>query len=286
MSWHLTVETIDAYLVDRLSDAYAASAEAHLLSCAECRAALAARQHRGTAGQRRHDDSLTLVLDRIDRPYPSLLERLLTVLGATGSLARLTAGAPRLRHAWFAAGLAVLTTAVLLAQFASGPAGVVLFVVSAPIAPAAGIALTYGRAADPAGELALVAPFPALRLLLLRSVLVLASWLPVAVLLAVALPVHGRVALLWFVPALALSSLTVALSSYLDTVRAAAAVIATWLVLAAVTVRGSRLSPAAVWLDHSQLFRPAGQALLAALAVAGVVVAAARRNSYDEGESS
>ncbi|MCO8270773.1 hypothetical protein M1L60_09215 [Actinoplanes sp. TRM 88003] len=285
MSWHLTVATIDAYLVGRVSDACAASTETHLMRCADCRALLADREHQDVAARRRHNDGLDRILDRIDQPRRGVFERLLVTVGVSASLARLTAGAPRLRHAWFAAGLSVLVVAVLLAQFSSGPVGAVLFVVTAPVAPVIGIALTYGRRADPAGEVGVVVPFPAFRLLLLRSVIVLASWLPPAALLAAALPDHGAVPLLWFVPALALTSLTVALSGYVGTVPAAAAVATGWLVVAAATVRGNRGSPAAVWLDHSQLFRPAGQVLLALLAVTATFVAVARRAAYDARET-
>jgi hypothetical protein len=285
MSWHLRVEDIDAYLVGRLSDAYAASAEAHLLDCTFCQEALADREHHNVQARRRHDDTLTLILDRIDRPQPSVLERLLSVLGVSAAIARLTAGAPRLRHAWLAAGLAVLTVAVLNANLQPGPVGVVMFVVSAPAAPVIGIALTYGRRGDPAGTVAVVAPFPAFRLLLWRSVAVLMSWLPFAAVLTVALPAQGWVPLLWFLPALALTSLTLALSSFVDTAYAAGIVVTTWFVLAAATVRGDRWTPPAVWLESSLLFRPAGQALLVVLAVAGVAVSVVRRSRFDGRES-
>ncbi|XVV08440.1 hypothetical protein ACQP2X_26720 [Actinoplanes sp. CA-131856] len=286
MSWHLRSDTIDAYLARQLTDAYAASAEAHLLDCAACRAALAARGQRDGSLRRRHGDSMALILDRIDRPHPRVLERILTGLGISAGLAKLTAGAPRLRHSWLAAGLAVLTVAVVMAHLRSGALGVVMFVVSAPVAPVLGIAFTYGRWSDPGGKVAAVAPFPALLLLLLRTVVVLASWLPVAALLSVALPAHGRVVLLWFVPALALTSLTVALSSLVGTAYAAIAVTTTWLVLAATTVRGTRGAAADVWLQHSPLFRPTGQVILAVLAVAGLAFTVARRRAFDERESS
>ncbi|WP_250031040.1 hypothetical protein [Paractinoplanes maris] len=286
MSWHLQSDTIGAYATGRLGVASAGSVEAHLLECGMCRAKLAGLAQSEAPARRRHDDSLAVILDQIDRPQPTLLERFLTALGVSPGLAKLTAGAPRLRQSWLVGGLAVLAVAVLVAQVGPGPAGVVMFVVSAPVAPALGIAFSYGWGGDPAGEIAVTAPLPVLRLLLLRTVVVLLSWLPVAALLAVALPERGRVALLWFIPAIALTSLTVALASFVGTARAATAVTTTWLVLAATTVRGTRWTTASAWLEHSFLFRPIGQALLAVIALGALVVAIARRTSFEVRRSS
>lgn len=274
MSWHIHDDMLAAYLDGSVGDAHAASVEAHLLRCAGCRGAVAARGNRCV-----HADTWAGLLDRVDQPRATLTERVLRAVGVPAGLARLTAGAPTLRRAWLVAGLVILGVALLVAWFSPGPAGIVLFVITAAGAPAVGVAVTYGPWTDPAGELAAVAPFPAARLLLLRTLVVLCSWLPVAALLAVALPRHGGIALVWFLPAVALCAVTVVLAGVVDPAKAASVVTVGWLLLTAPVWRGPRFGSTGEWLERSVAFRGIGQVAFATVAAVALIIAiaAARR---------
>jgi anti-sigma factor RsiW len=274
MSWHIHHELLTAYLDDAVGDAHAASVETHLLSCAACRGAVADRTDR-----RVHAGTWDDLLDRVNEPRATLTEQVLRAVGVPGDLARLTAGAPTLRRAWLLSGLLILAVALVVAWLSASPVGIVLFLNTAAVAPVVGVALTYGPRADPAGELAAVVPFPATRLVLLRTLVVLCSWLPASALLALGLPHLAGFTLLWFLPAIALCAVTVLLAGFVDPVRAAVAVSGAWLVVTAPAWRGSRDAGTGEWLEQSVAFRDSGQAVLAAVAAVAVVVvvATARR---------
>ena len=74
------------------------------------------------------------------------------------------------------------------------------------------------------------------------SVVVLVSWLPVAAVLALALPTYPAAAVLWFVPALALCSLTLAASTFVDPLPVAVVLVVGWFTAAGLAVRGPRWS--------------------------------------------
>jgi hypothetical protein len=119
------------------------------------------------------------------------------------------------------AGTALLVFAVLIAHTGSGTVGTVMFVVTAPVVPLIGVGLSYGSRGEPAGEVAVAAPYRLFRLVVLRALVVLISWLPAAAILALALPTHPAAAVLWFTPALALCSLTLAASTFVEPLPAA-----------------------------------------------------------------
>jgi Putative zinc-finger len=278
MSQHADIDSLDRYLDDRLGEAQAAMVEAHVLACPECRDVLARRAQVEPAAARRHEDSWEQILEGVDQPRLAVSERLLALSRVPRPVARLVAAAPALRQAWLIAGLGLLGVAVLTAHLG---VGTVTFVVTAPVVPLVGVALSYGSRGEPAGEVATVAPYRSFRLVVLRTLVVLASWFPAAVILALFLPGRGTTALLWFVPALALCALTLAASTFMDPAPAAAVLGVAWLTAAGLAVRGPRWMPAGELLDQFVAFRPAGQILLAGLAVAGVLVTVARRSTFD-----
>jgi Putative zinc-finger len=265
MTQHADIDSIDRYLDDRLGEAEAAVVEAHVLACAECRDLLARQARVEPAEVKRHEDSWERILEEVDQPRLTVSERLLTLTRVPRPVA----------------GLGLLGVAVLTAHLGSGAVGTVTFVVTAPVVPLVGVALSYGSRGEPTGEVATVAPYGSFRLLVLRTLVVLASWFPAALILALALPGRGTTALLWFVPALALCALTLAASTFTDPAPAAAVLGVAWLTAAGLAVRGPRWMPAGELLDQFVAFRPAGQILLAGLAVAGVLVTVARRSTFD-----
>lgn len=281
MTWHADADSLGGYLADRLGYAHAASVEAHLLACPSCRDALARRAGDDPADLRHHRATWDRIVDAVDRPRLTGLERALGRLGVRYGATRLAVGAPALRQAWWVAGVVLLALAALAARQGSGTVGTVLFAVVAPVVPLLGVALSYGAYGEPAGEIAAVAPYSAFRLVVTRTAVVLGSWLPVAGLLALALPTRLTDSLIWFVPGLALCSLTLAASTFVAPLVAAGLVTGGWLTTAVLAVRAPRWVPADQVLDQFVAFRPAGQLLLAGVAVAGLLLTVVRRSAFE-----
>ena len=90
-TWHVPEDVLDGYADGRTSPAVAASTEAHLLSCARCRAVLAP-----AVDTSRLDRIWDEVVQRVDAPRPGPIEALLLRLGLRNDSARLLAATPSL----------------------------------------------------------------------------------------------------------------------------------------------------------------------------------------------
>ncbi len=224
MTWHAPPELLRSY-ADATADEIAAdSLEAHLVGCADCRAALAA-----VADVPRHERVWAEIADAVDQPAPSLAERVLRRLGVGEATARVVATTPALGVPWLLAVAATLLVAALVAQ--SDPRGELLFLALAPLAPVAGVAITFGPGADPSFELTVASPYSTVRLLLLRATAVLATTLVPAALAALVLPGLGWPLVSWLVPALALTLLALAVGAWVRPLVASVVVTAGWLAL-------------------------------------------------------
>jgi hypothetical protein len=281
MIWHLDRRTIARYTARNLSEAHAASAEAHLLACGICREALAGHVQADPNAAALHARTWDSITQEVDQPGTTLAERLMGWLGVPHQVTRLVAAAPALRQAWWIAGAGLLAVAVVVAQLGSGAAGIAAFLVGAPLVPLAGVALSYGVAGEPARDVAIVAPYSSFRLALLRTVMVLCTWLPAAALIGLGLPQHGRMTVLWLLPALAMCSAALAMSTYIDLRYAAVVIAAVWLVGAVATMRGLPGVAAADLINRYVAFRPEGQLALGALAVLALTIATVRRSAFD-----
>ncbi|MCX4739129.1 zf-HC2 domain-containing protein [Streptomyces antibioticus] len=151
-----------------------------------------------------------------DRPRLSpRLSPLLRVLWAAG---------PAVRGGWLVAVVAVAVGAVGLAYGAGVDGTRPLLLAIAPVVPVAGVALSYGRHADPLYELVASTPSGGLRLMLTRTAAVLAVSLPLLTLTGLLLPAPGTPnAAAWLLPGLALTLAALALAGYVG-LRAATAV--------------------------------------------------------------
>jgi hypothetical protein len=268
MSWHVDADTLQRYTDGTATSAAAASVEAHLTTCPDCRGLLAP-----AVAAPRLDAIWAEVDERVDLASRPLAERLLGRVGVPEDSARLLAVTPSLRLAW----LTSILVAAALAAFAADASGrgLVVFLTLAPLLPVAGVALAYGPAADPAYELTVAAPYSVLRLVLLRSIAVVASTTVLTAAGGLLLAHDGWSAAAWLLPALALSAVTLVLSMRTTPTWAAAGVGTTWLGVVLVSVRSSR--------DDLALFGAAGQTV-ALLLLVGAVVALLRfrtRFSYD-----
>ncbi|GGU37182.1 zf-HC2 domain-containing protein [Streptomyces coeruleorubidus] len=215
MSWHVPEEDLRAYARGELAAPALWSADAHLNACAVCRGVLAEVSDPVAldAGWERLDAEL-------DAPRVGLLESLLVRAGVAGHTARLLAAAPVLRRSWLGAVVVVLLLSVGAGHAVQGGEFPTLFLALAPLLPLAGVALSYGPALDPTYEMAVVAPMHGFRLLMIRTVAVLAVVLGLNGLATLALPEYGLRALAWLLPALALTATGLALTPRLGPVLA------------------------------------------------------------------
>jgi hypothetical protein len=225
--WHVDDDALRRWIdrTDSLSDG--ASVEQHLLSCDGCRArvnaTVTARPVPGLA-------DLTTVWSRtrdaIELPRPSAFERLLRRAGLPEHEARLVAVASAFRGAWLT-GVAVVLAFAAVAGALGHSRGATVFLLVAPLVPCLTVAFSYDSEVDPALEPELVTPYPALRLILLRTITVLAVALPAEVLAGLLIPSQARY--LWLLPAVGFVAAVLALSTWTSPLRAAVAVSLAWL---------------------------------------------------------
>jgi hypothetical protein len=265
MTWHLDDQDLRAYARGELAPPLLWSADTHLMSCADCRGSLASVSDPAAldAGWERLDAEL-------DVPRRGLFEGLLVRLGVPDHVARLLTATPVLRRSWLAAVVFLLLTTVGVVYTADSPT---LFLALAPLLPLAGVALSYGPALDPTYEIAVVSPVHGFRLLMIRTVAVLAAGLGLNGLATLALPSYGLRALAWLLPALALTATGLALTPRLGPVLAPSLVGGAWvaLLVAAERAGDGPLSP----------FTAAGQGAAAAVAALAVGLLFLVRDRFD-----
>ncbi|WP_086784282.1 zf-HC2 domain-containing protein [Streptomyces caniscabiei] len=268
MSWHADDGDLREYAHGTLAAPRLWSVETHLAACADCRAALSAHVPPAeiSAGWARLDAAL-------DAPRPGPVESLLVRLGVADHTARLLAATPVLRGSWL--GAVVLT--LLLAVGVGVAASPLLLLATAPLLPLAGVAVSFGPALDPTYETAVVAPMHTFRLLMVRTVAVLATTTALSALASLALPSFGLAALGWLLPALALTSTGVALTARLGPVLAPVLVGTGWTALVVL----SRLLASGTPLP----FTAQGQGAAAAVAVLASVLLVAARDRFDSGRA-
>lgn len=272
MTWHTHPERLAMYAAGTLTGPPADSVEAHLLGCAECRARVA-----GQAPV--PDDVWTSIVAAIEEPRATVLERALVRMGCPLHTARLLAATPSLRASWLFAVTATLLFAAVAARILPGVRGFAFYLVLAPLVPLLGVAAAYragGRTNDLMDELATAAPMPNEWLLLLRSLAVLlVSSVIVAAGAAVGLPHLGWLSVAWLMPALALTSASLALATVMPLRVAAAALGIVWLATTTFLVR-TAAAPLSVFGDLTQ----AGSL---AVVLGGAVVLAVRHRHLDLG---
>jgi hypothetical protein len=241
--WHLDNDTLRRYVERTDSLVEGASVEQHLLSCEQCRAQVNAAAD---------VIDLAAVWDRtrdtIEVPRPTGFERLLRVAGLPAQEARLVAVASAFRGVWLTGVVAVLTFAALAAALGHAR-GEWLFLAVAPIVPCLVVASSYDPWMDPALEPELVTPYPALRLVLLRTIAVLALALPAVLLFGLVVP--GETAFAWLLPAVGFVAVVLAASTWVSPLRAAIAVSSAWLALVSLMATRSG-SPDAIIQGRAQ----------------------------------
>jgi len=281
-------ELVAAYSRGALAQAAAWSVEAHLPACRYCRAALAVEVDRARLERNRAVLLTRLALSQAGGPVTGTAAVLLT--GLAGRLAawcgvpphiwRLLSVTPSLRRSWLAGVALVLGTAIGTARFvvvhaeAAGatarPAGLLLFLLLAPLLPLAGVAAAFYPRLDPAADLATAAPLSGIWLFCVRAVAVIAAVLVPVMLAALAVPGGGWLPLLVVLPALAVSTAAVALATVVRPLAAAIGVGVGWVGV----VAGASLTAGSAVIAYGGMAQAAS---LGVLIAAGCLFAARRR---------
>lgn len=265
-AWHLDVPTVELYLEGNAVPLVGASVESHLMRCVDCRLLL------GTVTSADpHERDWQEIRSRIEGPAPSVVEHGLGWLGVSAESARLLTAVPAFRGAWLLGMLAAILFAGAAALFA-GDYGVGLFLIVAPLAPVAGVASAFGGDADPCHELVTVTPYPAIRMLLLRTGGVLLTAIPLAVLAGVALPGPDWLGVAWLTPAAAGVLVTLVLAPTLGTTVPTATLGACWSVGVLYATRFG---------DPLEVVEPAMQLVLGSVALGALAVLILRYPSFD-----
>jgi hypothetical protein len=211
--WHVAPDDLRSYVAGRVHGVSADSIEAHLLRCDRCRATLT-----DTASRDVRDLRWEAIALEIDQPGR---------WARSATWFRVAVGTPHLAMA--AAVLAAIFIAVpLIASLANERTTVTWFVALAPAVPIAAAVVAYATAADPAGNTGAATPLHSFRLVVLRTAILLAVVLPIGLLASVLLPVPTALVLGWFLPAVAVCALVLAIGTRYDPMWVAGSLAAGW----------------------------------------------------------
>jgi hypothetical protein len=262
--WHGDPALLTRYLAGTLDAVTGASLEQHVNRCQTCRNTVASLLEprlvqRAWAGIR----------EAVERPSLPFVLRLARRCGLPEPTAVLLAGAASLRGAWLVGAFLSLSFATL-AAYASGATALAPFLLVAPLAPVLGVAAAYGPRQDPLEALVATAPYGRTKLILLRTIAVLVSVLPVTALLGLAIPGPPWLAAAWLGPALALVPVLLALAGFVGPRTAATVVSLGW---SSVVLASTRLDP--TWPVEA-----AQQGVYLMLAVAACSVVAIRSGAH------
>src|SRR5690625_3170297 len=237
MTWHVPPETLTAYLADDVSDVDAWSVEAHLTDCAHCRDRLTTRTHASEMGgadaavvARVRDDIVDATLAAPGRVRAGTRRRQWLMLSRRVSVSGI---------AWGVATIIIAVAAVVLEIYAAGsggPRSLPWLAILGPVIPVVGVAATYAAPLDEASEVVSATPMSGLRLLLWRTLAVLAVVVPVSLIASMVTTL--TTSLSWLIPAAVLTVVTLALTSVVGSLVAAATVGFGWLTVVGVTGMG------------------------------------------------
>lgn len=262
--WHADPALLAAYLDGWLDAVLGSSLERHLDHCADCRARV-----RPLVDPSLLAEAWSGVRMAAEIPPRPWLVRHAQRLGLPEPTGILLAATTSLRSAW-------LTSAFLALSFATfgtmAGDGTMLwpFLLVAPLVPVLGVAAAYGTANEAFEALAVASPYGRTRLVLLRTVAVLVTTLPVAGVVGLFLPGPSWVAAAWLGPALAMVPVMMAIASFVGPRAAAPVVVLLWSGL----VLGSVRQLPSTW--PVELSQQLGYLVLAAMAVAVLAVRAHR----------
>lgn len=260
--WHVDPADLANYAAGEAGPAQLASVEAHLGTCARCRAALTDQLRAAAGGEARDDAVWAGIADRVDRGNWALRRwpRLATVSLSSPPLMTATA--------LIAAALVAL---VVGARLGSPRYATTVLVSLGPISPLVAAHLAFGPRVDPAGRMAAAAPFAAGRIAALRALAATLIACAVGAALTPLTTIPAADLVVWLLPALAGTAIAVAVSTYVDATVPSIAMAIAWLGGVAVWLAGAPQAVRGATLDGLASNRAEVQI---ALAIATVVAAA------------
>ena len=237
-------------------------------------------QWRATVGSAVPAARLDLNFDAIsvelDAPKRGRIERLMGFFGLPEHVTRLMAATPVLRRSWYVAATLVLFFGILAADPTRDNSSVLVFLAMAPLVPVLGVGLAYGPGIDPAHDMTVATPLSGFRLLLLRAIAVMATSVVFGgVASLIWSSEYGLRIIAWLLPALALTTITLALTAFMPTRAAAGVTAAGWLLVVIVVARTAT--------DFTMFGGPA-QLVYLLLASTGGAVMVAKRHAFDVAE--
>ncbi|MGW6390693.1 zf-HC2 domain-containing protein [Streptomyces sp. NPDC055103] len=285
--WHVTDVLALRYAEGSAPETDAWSLEKHVESCSPCAGRVSAAVRAGAAGPALAAVRAELLTAVGHQPAPVPVP-VPVAASPLGRWARLWwAAGPALRGSWVVAVALVLGGAFALAYGAGFQGARSWLLAVSPLLPLGGVAVSYGRHADPLYEITAATPSGGLRLLLTRTAAVLAVCVPLLTAGGALLPpVAGFPgAAAWLLPGLALTLATLALGSFVGCRTAAATLAAGWLL----AVTGPLLGQPGAESGGAALTRyfsgPAAQGSWAAAALACAALLVLRRRSFDHLET-
>jgi hypothetical protein len=253
-TWHADHDLLAAYAAGTLDPVNGASVEQHLDRCAQCRASI--RSH---ADLPMLDLAWTSILETVETPELPVAARVARRFGVSEPTSVLLGATASLRTAWVSSAIVALGFAVV-AVYLSGGGALAPFLLVAPLIPVLGVAAAYGPHEDPLEALIVTAPYGRTRLILLRTLAVLVSVLPAAIVAGFFVPGPVWLAVAWLGPALALVPVLMALSSFVGPRVGAAVVTLAW---SATVLPSTRVVPPTWPVELEQQLAYAGLAGLA-----------------------
>ncbi len=220
--WHADDNLVERYVRGDVGPLDGASLEQHLIHCAKCRGRIAAYIDAPPL-----ELVWTRIRDQAQAPAPGLIQRLLMHFGVSEADSLLVSFAPSLRTSWLLSLAVSLGFLGLSAKYGGSP-GLVFFLLLTPLVPVVGVALAYGPDVDPAFEMSLATPYPAARLLLMRTAAVLVTSLPVVLAAALLAPARFSTSASCLVPALTFTAMMLACCTWFRAVVAGVGLGVAW----------------------------------------------------------
>jgi hypothetical protein len=261
-TWHTSESALRSWVDGTCGPVLGASVEQHVVRCAECRARVAELVPVAPIAA-----GWEAVLQAVEVPRPSVLERWLRRAGLSPADTVIMATAPRVLVAWFACLLGMLGFTFLARDVGGQDGALVAFLLFAPLLPVAGVALAYGPGADPSYEVVLASPYRMFRLILLRSAAVLVTALPITAAVGLLLPISSTAAVAWLLPALGFTVAVLGVGTWIRPEYAATAIAAAWCAAVVWSVRAD---------DPLALFAPVSLLAYTGVLACGAAVLAGR----------
>ncbi len=267
--WHIDSDDLAGYAAGNTGPVMLSSIESHLVACEACRTALA--DHVNGVDREVADDRVWAgIVDRVDRgkrPY-TRSSRLLHVSISSPPLALATT---------LLAGL--LIGFVCLARLGEARYATTVLVSIGPLVPLIGARLAFSQSIDPAGSMATASPLAAGRVASTRALVVATIACLAGILVSPLTTMSAADSMVWLLPAVAVSAVIVAISTYVDSTIPTVAFAGGWLLVVGAWLTGVPRGLRGVSTDGIASHRPAVQLTLLLATVVAVAVCIVRRDS-------